>query len=1210
MSSNPHPLFDSEWYLQQNPDVAAAGINPLQHYMTHGWREGRDPNPLFDTKFYLEQNPDVAAAGENPLSHYYAFGWKEGRNPHPDFAISWYLDRNLDLREAGVEPLGHYLARGSHEGRQRHPNIEPDVSIIDTPEPSAELQRIDNPSQPQSPASLLNHYHSYFSNKGPAFEEFDPTILNGDTPDVKLLAFYLPQFHAIPENDKFWGPGFTEWRQLARGLPRFPGHYQPRIPRDHGFYDLSDINTMSRQIAAAKAAGIHGFGFYYYWFNGRRILHKPVEQFLDAGQLAMPFFIIWANENWTRTWDGMNANVLLHQDYRPEDERALLADLSRHFRDERYIKLAGRPLFVIYKPSDVPDPKETFARWREIWQSEHGMNPLIFMAQTFGYTDPLPFGLDGALEFPPHKLTQHLHGRPTPDAFDPEFNGRVISYDDFSEVSTSEIQVEFPLIKTAVPSWDNDARRPMRGLTLEGSSPKKYEAWLKQLVERTAEHKVFGERLVAINAWNEWAEGAYLEPDVHFGAAYLNATARAVKATLPATAKSPKTRDLISVIIPNYNHAKYLPTRIGSILSQSRKPDQIVFLDDDSSDNSVEIAETLLSQSSIPYVIIKNSTNSGNVFKQWIKGLDAAVGNLIWIAESDDDARTDFLALMEQSFVRQDVLLSYCRIKQIDADGQPTNDLDHYYDDLPETSWSNSKIVPAHKTLNADFAIKNIIPNASGAVFRKPQLNDDERSRLFSYTFAGDWFFYALISRGGSIAYRHDAESYFRKHRGSVSQNSIGGERHIREHRMILDDLRSLYGIDGATVQRHIAALSKTIGQDASNSFQEALSANAFSPVENSGRFRICIAAYSFDVGGGELLPIELANTLRSLGHHVTYMTLETPQAPTGGPLRHRLRDDIPVVLFDDVASDFIGFLSDHGVEVFNSHNVAIEYQLHRRSIEIPVPYIASLHGGYETVPQLLTNDFIDYVARNVDTWLYLSEKNLEPLVSRGLRNANFVRSHNAVATPCSSDRGIAAARDRYRIPRDAFVLVLASRAIREKGWQVAIDVTTALRAQTGQNCILLLLGDGPDLEALRNQNLSKDYVRFLGHVDNPGELIALSDLGIFPSTFSGETFPLFVLECLQHSLPVIATDVGEIKNILRTVGDRLAGHVVPRHQQSEILERSMSAVASESLRNKVILDEWRQAAAAAAKKFTMDGLAGLYMNEFVKLRASASTRS
>ncbi len=486
-------LFDSAWYLRRYQDVREAGIDPAIHYLRHGATEGRDPSPQFSTAAYRQRYLDVATAGVNPLVHFLEFGISEERQFDP---VSTAVPSGRAGVPSAVGPEMRAIADGG-----------------------------------------LTSEHLKFSRRGDGYEDFDPTILNGVKPDVKVLAFYLPQYHAIPENDAFWGKGFTEWRQTARGLPRFPGHYQPRISSDLGFYDLTDRSVMRRQVEMARAAGIHGFGFYYYWFDGRRILDGPVESFLASPDIDMPFMAIWANENWTRTWDGMNGEILLRQSYDPKDEAALLADLARHFADPRYIRLAGRPFFVIYQPRHVPDARQTFARWRAHWQSEFGLEPVIFMAQTFGVEDPREFGLDGAIEFPPHKLTNLFPGREVPDAFSPGFAGRVIGYEDIAATSLNEAEPAYPLIKTIVPGWDNDARRPLRGTIIEGSTPRKYQDWLSELARRARAKPVLGESIVAVNAWNEWAEAAYLEPDVHFGAAYLNATARALLPRVRAVAR-------------------------------------------------------------------------------------------------------------------------------------------------------------------------------------------------------------------------------------------------------------------------------------------------------------------------------------------------------------------------------------------------------------------------------------------------------------------------------------------------------------------------------------------------------------------------------------------------------------------------------------------------------------------------------------------------
>jgi SAM-dependent methyltransferase len=472
---------------------------------------------LFDAAWYLETYADVRKAGIDPALHYLRRGAIEGRNPSIHFSTRAYQNRYLDVATSGGNPLLHFLSFGRSEGRR--------FEAVDS---YAGPRRGGAPAQVAAAEGGVTAEHLRFTRPGPDHEDLDPAILGGATPDVKLIAYYLPQYHPIPENDRNWGKGFTEWRQVSRGLPRFPGHYQPRLPSDLGFYDLRDVAVMRRQAEMAKAAGIHAFAFYYYWFDGQRVLERPVDNFLATPDVAMPFMLIWANENWTRTWDGMNGEILLRQSYETRDETALLADLARHFRDPRYLRLEGRPLFVIYQPKHVPEAKATFARWRARWKDEFGLEPAFFMAQTFGLEDPEEFGLDGAFEFPPHNLQKLYPGRAVSDAYNPDFNGKVIRYDDVVTTSLAKPAPSYPLVKTLFPSWDNDARRPMRGATFEGSTPRKYQNWLTELVRRARARPILGASLVAVNAWNEWAEGAYLEPDIHFGAAYLNATSRAL----------------------------------------------------------------------------------------------------------------------------------------------------------------------------------------------------------------------------------------------------------------------------------------------------------------------------------------------------------------------------------------------------------------------------------------------------------------------------------------------------------------------------------------------------------------------------------------------------------------------------------------------------------------------------------------------------------
>ena len=567
-------LFDEAWYAKRNPDVVAGRLEPLHHFLLQGWQEGRNPNPYFDIDYYLAENPDVRAAGINPLLHYILAGEACGRapsavfdtawyashhsvppgisalahflslrtggtaSPIPEFDAAYYLANNKDIAAAGIDPFDHFLRYGYREGRD--PSAEFDVKFYLHRYLGGEMDQ--NPllhwrqwrhalrlhtTAPAHESSVFEQVRQ-FSRPGPDFEEIQP-LPRGARRQAKLLAYYLPQFHAVEENDTWWGRGFTEWTAISRGMPRFAGHYQPRIPRDLGHYDLADPATMRRQIAMARDAGVFGFVHYFYWFNGRRLLDRPTEAMISDPSMDFPFCLMWANENWTRRWDGSDQEVLISQDYREQDDDALLACFARHFADPRYIRLSGRPLLMVYRAGLIPHTPDTIARWREMFRDRHGEDPIFVMAQSFDNIDPVEYGFDGAIEFPPHKLTKGLRTRNAEHrCFDPKARGQIYAYDDVVAASLAEPAPAYPLIKTAMPSWDNDARREGMGMALIGSTPAKYQAWLTELVDRSAEQDFHGERIVCVNAWNEWAEGAYLEPDVYFGGAYLNATGRAV----------------------------------------------------------------------------------------------------------------------------------------------------------------------------------------------------------------------------------------------------------------------------------------------------------------------------------------------------------------------------------------------------------------------------------------------------------------------------------------------------------------------------------------------------------------------------------------------------------------------------------------------------------------------------------------------------------
>ena len=346
--------------------------------------------------------------------------------------------------------------------------------------------------------------------------------------DVRAIAMYLPQFHSIPENDKWWGHGFTEWINVRRGIPLYKGHHQPHVPHaDIGYYDLSDSSALEMQAMLAAEHGIEGFCYYYYWFQGKRLLEKPTEMMLASGKPNFPFCFCWANENWTRTWDGGEHEVLMAQKYSAENNDKIIRDLIPAFKDSRYIRVNDRPLFIVYRPQAIPNFSKVAEDWRTICRAEGIGEIYIAAKKSFADLNPERYAIDAVIQFPP--LLNNLENLGSSDNLNVKngFRGHIHDYRDVA-VDFAYASETHKLFYGICPSWDNTARRMERGTSYINSNPENYFLWLKTIVEKTRAKFRKEERFIFINAWNEWAEGCHLEPDEKYGYAWLNATKAAL----------------------------------------------------------------------------------------------------------------------------------------------------------------------------------------------------------------------------------------------------------------------------------------------------------------------------------------------------------------------------------------------------------------------------------------------------------------------------------------------------------------------------------------------------------------------------------------------------------------------------------------------------------------------------------------------------------
>ena len=552
---DPHPLFDVRWYLSQQPKLPDLNTSPLEHYILQGAREGRSPHAQFDSTFYSTSYPDSTTSGMTPLVHYLTIGWTLGYRPNPHFDPTYYSRSYPDVVAAKMEPLTHFVLAGRAENRKTSSeenlpfqSYQPDFQI---------------PSDPVSGESLI-------------------------VPRVKAIAFYLPQFHPIPENDLWWGEGFTEWDNVRTGRTNYLGHYQPHVPTGLGYYDLREPHVLQKQAELARASGLFGFCFYYYWFDGTILLDLPIRRMLDSGQPDFPFCICWANENWTRRWDGREHDVLISQNHSPEDDLNFIRSVEKVLLQENYIRAHGKPLLLIYRPSLFPNPLETADRWRDYFRRQgHGELYLTMVRSFHDQTPPEAYGFDAAVQFPPHfpslPITDWVAGK------EESFTGDVHDYIHLYKTALEQLMVDSSASRTypgVMPSWDNTARRGQSAVIWAHSSPEAYYEWLKTAADYVQTHRSPDDSFIFINAWNEWAEGCHLEPDEKYGYAWLNATSLALSQTaahlserLSANSLPPPTQEVIEVPkLPNevrlaisvlfYHREDLIPSFLKSILSQ------------------------------------------------------------------------------------------------------------------------------------------------------------------------------------------------------------------------------------------------------------------------------------------------------------------------------------------------------------------------------------------------------------------------------------------------------------------------------------------------------------------------------------------------------------------------------------------------------------------------------------------------------------------
>lgn len=652
---------------------------------------------------------------------------------------------------------------------------------------------------------------------------------------------------------------------------------------------------------------------------------------------------------------------------------------------------------------------------------------------------------------------------------------------------------------------------------------------------------------------------------------------------------------LISVIVPNYNHSPYLTERLESIYNQTYKNIEVILLDDCSTDNSVEILNEYALKYASNTRLCVNTENSGKVFHQWNKGLSLAKGEYIWIAESDDYCDLNLLEELVIGLRNQSVMLSFARSVFM-KEGKEVWSLEKYLGDLP-LSWNKPFIMPAHTIVNNAFAIKNVVPNVSSALFRNVGTIPQEITDIWhNMKLCGDWLFYLWMIRGGAISYTNKTNNYYRIHEKSTSLKIQQTLDYYKETYEISCYIARNYNVSCSVFEKvkqnlisHYESNQKTTDISLIESIYDISSIKKFSKKRKPS---VAVAGFSLQQGGGEVFPIHLANELKRQG--ITVIFIDFNGGNYEEEIRRMLYPEIPLIRLHDMVS--LGYIITHfGIDIIHSHHGSIDKEISKiiRFQGIRCRQVVTLHGMYEAIPQNEATRLVNEVAENCSCFVYIADKNLKPFESTA-KPITFKRIGNGLPIiPITS-----VPRKELGIEDNAFCIVLVSRAIFDKGWVEAIEAVKIANGKSDRPIHLLLIGEGECYDILKNKELPT-FIHLLGRKGNVRDYFAMSDVGLLPSKFKGESFPLVVIEALMSGVPVIASNVGEIENMITDSESKRKAGILFDLEDGEIPVEMLSSIIVEMASDEQKYMQVKSSVKNVAKKFDIARVAEKYIEVY-----------
>lgn len=1169
------PLFDVPYYLATYPDVQMSGMSPIMHYLMFGALERRNPSAEFNVEYYLAQNPDVLHTGMNPLVHYLKCGMQEGRLLQPP--VEWLDEVHAPEQASEEQELSQTTAAEEEQARElaRRIAFEEEVNAIEQSglfDKSYYLSRY-----PDMTASfdLVRHYceHGWREGRDPS-DDFSTAFYLNTYEDIKAAGLN-PLWHYVIaganesrqaiapvatqyEDDIWFGRIRTDiqmlafyrtpdWSSLRGRQPAFSGHAQPVSPdKSTGFYDSIDPQIIRQHAVIAMAHGIRGFCFEVQLPMVAASIIQPVDVVMDHADIQIPFCVQISI-----------ADV--------EQIEELAAAVAKLFVDQRYIRVESRPLLLVDCTKCVQDPSVAVGMLRShlagldvdslfvIGLCEDGVETDVDAASVPHF--------DAVMDHPYKAIESETA------SFSPiRKNGinvvpyNVVALQGVAKAYQVQSSTTCPVYQTVTLARDTTTQGSESPLVYSRFDLKYFRYWLDAAISGSRTHHGEDRRFVFVNAWNDWNSSLFVEPDKLTGYSRVNEVSRSL-----LNQKSGIATPKVSVIVANYNHGAYLERRLESIYRQSYTNLEVILLDDCSSDNSREVLDRYAA--AYPEVTRKlyNVQNSGGTFRQWAKGVRAATGDLVWIAESDDYCDDKFVEKLVRCFDDEAVQLAYAKSAFVDKYEVPMNyEFSTYMSDLTcADKWSGNYVDTAHNEVNDALGIKNTIPNASSVLFRRPvdmPLLDDET--WLSMRVAGDWVFYLHVLRGGKIAFRVDTTNYFRRYQGSTAEVTYKREIFYREVGLASRTVAALYDVPLDVLERCRKGYQdfywKMVGTSQFE-FDQWYDYDGILAARENRKPTIMVSTMGFSPGGAEILPIRLANEFKRQGHSV--LLLSANMNPREEGVRRMLRNDVPLVetsRVDEVQS----IIQEFGVEALNSH----QWHIQKYPVSVPTVFsklgahVASLHGMIEHGDAFqTTEEQLRAADGSVTTWVYTADKNLVPFSNFGLnpQSEKFIKIPNGLQPPLVSP----VSRAQMGIAEDAFVLCCVSRAIPDKGWAEAIEAVGRARELSGIDIQLILVGNGPVHDEYCRIGVP-DFVYLAGFSENAVGYYAAADMGIMLTKFKSESFPLTIVDCLFAGKPYIASDVGDIANMLASA-DGMAGEVIPLEDWEVPIEQAAASIAA-----------------------------------------------